>query len=290
MRDISRLGFIGLGTMGAPMCGHLARKAGRPVIAHDLNPEPLKRLAAHGVSAAHSVAEVGKSADLVFLSLPGGAEIETVAGELLGVAGAGQIIADCSTAPLALTRRLARRFAEADAVFIDAPVARTRAAAQAGTLAAMMGGSPEICARVRPFLACFATDITHCGDVGAGQIVKLMNNMVLMETVAALAEALTIARRHGVEGSTLLAALAEGSADSFALRNHAMKALLPEEFPLRAHSCVQALKDLDCALEAAREAGVNAPGAETARARLDEAIALGYGEAYYPALIKAIDR
>ena len=293
MSGMERLGFVGLGTMGEPMCRNLARKSGCPVVAYDVRAEPLRRLEADGVTAASSVAEVGAGADVVFLSLPGGAEVEAVAagGEgLLATARAGQIVADCSTVPAALARRLARRFAAAGAVFVDTPVARTRAAAEAGTLCAMVGAEPAVYERVAPYLAHFATDIAHCGSAGAGQTVKILNNMVLMETVHALAEALVVARRLGVDGETLFAALGAGSADSFALRNHGRKALLPGDFPDRAHSCLQALKDLDCALELAAEAGVRPHGAEAAHGRLREAAAMGHGEAYYPVLIEAVRR
>lgn len=290
MSAVARLGFVGLGAMGEPMCRNLARKAGLPVVAHDLRPEPLRRLADDGVRAAGSAAEVGAEADLVFLSLPGGPEVEAVADGLLAAARPGRVVADCSTAPMTLARELAARFAAAGAAFVDSPVARTRAAARDGTLCAMVGGDAAAFARVRPFLACFATDILHCGAAGAGQLAKAMNNMVLMQTVNALAEALTAARRLGVDGETLFAALGAGSADSFALRNHGAKALLPGEFPERAHSCLRALKDLDCAFAAAAAAGAPLRGAEIVRDRLREAVDMGLGDAYYPALIAAIAR
>lgn len=290
MSAVARLGFIGLGAMGEPMCRNLARKSGLPVAACDLRPEPLRRLEADGVRAAASAAELGAEADLVFLSLPGGPEVEAAADGLLAAARPGLVVADCSTAPMTLARELAERFAAAGAAFVDSPVARTRAAARAGTLCAMVGGEAAAFARVRPFLACFATDIVHCGAAGAGQLAKAMNNMVLMQTVNALAEALTAARRLGVDGETLFAALGAGSADSFALRNHGMKALLPGDFPERAHSCLRALKDLDCAFAAAAAAGTQLRGAEAVRGRLREAVDMGLGGAYYPALIAAIDR
>ena len=292
MTAVARLGFVGLGTMGEPMCRHLARKSGCAVIACDLRAAPLERLEADGVAAASSVAEVGNAADLVFLSLPGADEVAAVAGEggLLDSARAGRIVADCSTVPAALARDLARRYGERGGSFVDAPVARTRAAAEAGALSAMVGAARADFEAVAPFLAHFASDIAHCGAPGAGQIVKILNNAVLMETVNALAEALTVARRLGVDGETLFSALSAGSADSFALRNHGRKALLPNDFPDRAHSCTRARKDLDCALDLAREAGVRLRGAEVVHGRLEEAIAAGRGEAYYPALIETIDR
>jgi 3-hydroxyisobutyrate dehydrogenase-like beta-hydroxyacid dehydrogenase len=198
-------------------------------------------------------------------------------------------VVDCTTAPVALTRTLAARFGEAGVAYADAPVARTRAAAEAGTLAVMVGASARTFARIRPYLAHFAADITHCGEVGAGQVAKLMNNMVLFQTVVALAEALTVARRAGVDGERLLETLATGSADSFALRNHGMKALLPGEFPERAFPARYALKDLGYALELAAQGGVRVAGAETARRVLEAAIARGDGERYFPVVLKAIE-
>jgi 3-hydroxyisobutyrate dehydrogenase len=115
--------------------------------------------------------------------------------------------------------------------------------------------------------------VLHCGQVGAGQIVKLMNNMVLFQIGAALAEALAIGRQSGLQPEVLLDALSKGSADSFALRSHARNAMLPRSYPERAFSTRYALKDLDCALAPAAQAGVDASGARLVRERFTEAIA-----------------
>ncbi|MDH3451885.1 MAG: NAD(P)-dependent oxidoreductase, partial [Gammaproteobacteria bacterium] len=182
------LGFIGVGVMGEPMCRNLARKSAAAVIAADLRPEPLQRLAEHGVGTARSTTEVAQRSDIVFLSLPGGSELESIctqSGGLLDCARSGQTVVDCSTSPVKLTRELAARFKAQGADFADAPVARTRAAAEAGTLSIMVGASTDVFARIRPFLDCCAAEVTHCGGVGAGQVVKLMNNMVLIQTVVA---------------------------------------------------------------------------------------------------------
>jgi 3-hydroxyisobutyrate dehydrogenase len=153
----------------------------------------------------------------------------------------------------------------------------------------MVGADPAVFARIEPLLACCASEVTLCGPVGAGQVVKILNNMVLFETVNALAEALAIARRAGVEPALLLATFAKGSADSFALRNHGMKAMLPRTFPERAFSTEYALKDLGYALDLAREVGVTARGAEVVGAVLQETIESGLGRAYYPALLEVVD-
>ncbi len=289
---ISTVGFIGLGVMGEPMCRNLARKCGKRVIAHDIDPAPLERLAAVGVADAGSVAGVAEGAELVFLSLPGGPELRAVAegpGGLLGACAPGRTVVDTSTSPVSLSRETATRFAEVGVDYADAPIARTRAAAEAGTLSIMVGGSADVFARIRPFLDCCAAEVTHCGDVGAGQVVKLMNNMVLFQTVMALSEALAIGRRAGVEGRVLFETLAKGSADSFALHNHGMKAILPGEFPERAFPVDYARKDLAYALELAAEMGVETAGAEAARGLLDAASEAGYGRNYFPALFNIVD-
>lgn len=285
------IGCIGLGVMGAPICRNLARKSGRSVLGFDLNPAPLSRLAADRVVAAASIGDIMEKADIVFLSLPSGQEVAALAEGtegLLATARAGQIVVDLGTSPPALARHLAQGFAERGAHFADCPVARTREAAEQGTLSVMVGAEREIFERLRPVLGNFATDITHCGPPGAGQVVKILNNMVLAETVVALSEALAIARAEGVDGALLFAALMHGSADSFALRNHGMKAILPETFPERAFSARYARKDLGYALDLARMSHLDAAGANHAARLLDAAIAAGDGDRYWPVLSQTL--
>ncbi len=296
MQD-QKLGFIGLGVMGEPMCRNLAAKSrGSSVVAFDLRPEPLARLATDGVAGARSIAAVAAAADIIFLSLPGEAEIRAVClGEngrsLVNLARDGQAIVDCSTAPVALARELAAAFDARGAHFADAPVARTRQAAIDGTLSVMVGADDFLYHRIEPLLRHMATDVTHCGAPGAGQAVKLLNNMVLSMTVVALAEALAVARASGaVEPKLLFDTLAKGSADSFALRNHGMKALLPESHPKNAFPVTYMLKDVSYALELARSAGLDLQGGETARRLLAETQRLGLGESYHTAVIEAVRR
>ena len=207
---------------------------------------------------------------------------------LLSQLDAGSMLVDLGTSPVALTREIALQAMERSVAFADAPVARTRAAAEAGTLSIMVGAAASIYTRLEPLLRHMGEDVTHCGDVGAGQTVKLMNNMVLFQTVSALAEALHIARRSGVEPRVLFETLAKGSADSFALRNHGMKALLPEVFPTLAFSARYALKDNDYALALAEAAGVKAQGAELVARRLQESIDAGDGDDYFPVLSRLL--
>jgi 3-hydroxyisobutyrate dehydrogenase-like beta-hydroxyacid dehydrogenase len=288
-----QIGFIGLGVMGEPICRNLARKSGLPVRAHDRDPSPLHRLAADGVRPAASPAEVCEGSDIIFLSLPSGEIVRDLArapGGLLDGARAGQIVVDLGTSAVDTTRELAIEFAARGALFVDAPVARTRAAAEAGTLAVMIGSDADVFNRVRPLIATFASDITLCGPVGCGQVVKILNNMVLFETVVAISEAKAIGERAGVDPALLFDALSKGSADSFALRNHGMKAIVPGNFPERAFSTEYALKDLSYALELAADAGLKIRGAELIGTVLQEAIDAGSGDNYFPVIAKHIDR
>lgn len=289
--DKNTIGFIGLGVMGEPICRNLARKSGAPVLAFDLDPAPLQRLAADDVQAAASAAEVMARAATVFLSLPSGEVVARLCrepGGLLESARAGQTLVDLSTSPVDTTRALAAEFQARGVRFADAPVARTRAAAEAGTLAVMVGAEPALFEALRPLIATFASDIALCGPVGCGQVLKILNNMVLFETVVAFSEAKAIAEKAGVDPTVLFETLSKGSADSFALRNHGMKAVLPGEFPERAFSVRYARKDLTYALQLAREAGVDARGAAVVDAWFAQALDSGLGEQYHPVISRLI--
>lgn len=291
MENIKQLGFIGLGVMGEPMCRNLALKQSIPVIAFDTQQAPLNRLG-KTIEAAKSVGEVMREADLVFLSLPSGEVVAKICEQVNGLlenCRAGQVIVDLSTSPVELTRELYTKFKAKGALLIDAPVARTRAAAEAGTLSIMVGGLDHEFAQIKPYLSTFATEITLCGPVGSGQVVKILNNMVLFETVAALSEARAIAQKAGVDPKKLFETLALGSADSFALRNHGLKAIIPGEFPERAFSVEYAAKDLRYALDLAEQTQVDAAGARNVRRLFELAVSRGDGELYHPVISRVLE-
>jgi len=292
MSQYKAIGFVGLGVMGEPICRNLVKKSGAPVIAFDLSPEPLARLRAEGATVAGAVAEVVGNGEIVFLCLPSAKHVRAVfeGDGILKNIKAGQVVVDLGTSSVKQTRDFARQLQAKGAVWADAPIARTRQAAQDGTLSVMVGASPELFAAIEPLIRCFATDVTNCGDVGAGQVTKILNNMVLFQTVNALAEAVAVARRNGVDPALLLDTLSKGSADSFALRNHGIKAIVPGNFPERAFSTEYALKDLSYALELAADAGIKIRGAELIGKVLQEAIDAGSGGGYFPVIAKHIDR
>ncbi len=285
------LGFIGLGVMGAPMCRNLAAKSGQEVRAFDSDLEALAQMDEPGVLPAESVRDVAEHADIVFLSLPGGPHVNAVclgAGSLLTHLKPGGLVVDFSTTPVNLARDLSARFSARGIHFADAPVARTREAAVNGTLSVMVGGPEHVYTRVKPLLECVASDITHCGGPGAGQAMKIINNMVLFQNVVALAEALALIDHAGVNRELAFDVLSKGSADSFALRNHGVKAMLAGTYPERAFSSEYALKDIRYALRFAEEAGLFLHGADNAKETIKKAIRAGFGKEYFPALAKIV--
>jgi len=292
MSQHKTIGFIGLGVMGEPICRNLVKKSGVRVIAFDLAPEPLARLRTDGTDVAASVADVVGNSDVLFLCLPSARHVRAVfeGDGILKNIRQGQIVVDLGTSSVSQTRAFAEQLQAKGASWADAPIARTRQAAQDGTLSVMVGAAPALYAAIEPLIRCFATDVTHCGGTGAGQVTKILNNMVLFETVNALAEAVAVAKRNGVDPALLLDTLSKGSADSFALRNHGLKAIVPGHFPERAFSTEYALKDLSYALELASDAGIKIRGAELIGQILQEAIDAGSGGAYFPVIAKHIDR
>jgi len=292
MSAFRTVGFIGLGVMGEPICRNIVKKSGARVTAFDLSPEPLQRLRGEGAEVAPSVPAVVGAGEIVFLCLPSARHVRTVF-EGDGIANAirpGQIVVDLGTSSVSQTRDFANQLQAKGAAWLDAPIARTRQAAQDGTLSVMVGGPRELYDRIEPLIRCFATDVTHCGDVGAGQVTKILNNMVVFETVNALAEAVAVARASGIDPKLLLETLSKGSADSFALRNHGLKAIVPGVFPERAFSTEYALKDLSYALELASDAGIKLRGAELIGTILQQAIDAGSGDAYFPVIAKLLEK
>lgn len=285
---IDTIGFIGLGVMGEPMCGHLARRSGKTVLAYDLNPAPLGRLAENGVAAARPH-ELAARCQVILFSLPDGKAMQAVVAELEPHLKPGQCIVDTSTSSVAATREIGARLAAKGVLFADAPVARTREAAAKGELSIMVGASDSTFAYVRAILETMGSDVSHCGPIGCGQVVKILNNMLVFQHTAALAEAIALGRRNGVAADKLLPIMAMGSGDSFVLRNHGLKSMVPRVYPERAFSVRYSIKDLSYALEMADAAGLVLPAARLTMERLREAEKQGHGDQYHPVVLEVID-
>lgn len=284
------LGFIGVGVMGMGMCRNLAQKSGCTVLAADLNADNVRALAGDGVIAS-SVQQIAETARIVFLSLPAIQHVETVCNGpdgLVAHARALQTIVDMSTSDVERTRQLATTLGNAGIDLVDAPVARSREAANNGTLLITVGASESQFAAIQPYLDCMGSDVLHCGPTGAGQVVKILNNMVLLNTVHTLAQAFAMAEQSGVSKDLLAHALGLGSAASFALKLTGANYLAQDVFPEKMFSTAYALKDLKLALELSSTVQLdNAITALTAQ-QLQKSIDAGFADHYYPVMYRVI--
>ncbi|UXS05486.1 NAD(P)-dependent oxidoreductase [Agrobacterium tumefaciens] len=289
MTDNFTIGFVGLGVMGGAMCRNVALKHPGRVIAFDMNDEAFSILDGTNAERAASIAAVSAHSDFILLSLPGGPQVKAVADEVGRHGRSGATIVDLSTTPVALARQIADELSQLGLNFVDAPVARTREAAQRGELSIMVGATKDVFDKVKPILEYMATDITHGGEVGAGQVLKLVNNMLVFEHVVTLAEMIVLGERAGVKAETLLDAVSKGSGDSFVLRNHGRKAMLPRQFPERSFPPEYVLKDIDYVFQLAAETGVPLKAAETVRRYYEMAIEKGLGGQYFPGVIRLVE-
>jgi 3-hydroxyisobutyrate dehydrogenase-like beta-hydroxyacid dehydrogenase len=278
--------------MGGAMARNLVRH-GRDLVVFDTVQKRCQALADEGATAGGSPAEVSAACDIVFTSLPGAVEVEAVytgANGIVEGAHPGLLAVDMSTVPASTSQRMHAALGARGAAMLDAPVARTKAAAENGTLAIMVGGAAEDYERALPYLQQMGTSISHLGPIGAGNVAKLVNNAVLMSNIVAVAEGLVVGAKAGLDPRRLAAVLAEGSADSFALRNHVQRSVLEGRFEAGRFSLTYALKDLTYFFQCVRDVGADCPDlaamADVYRAAAD----LGYQEEYFPVAVRVLDQ
>ncbi len=286
---MATIGFIGLGVMGGAMCRNVASKHLDRVIAFDLSAAAQEELADTKAQVVASISDIWAAADIVLLSLPGGSQVETVC--LDGLAKANRkpsIVIDLSTTSVATARKLAHDLGQCGVAFADAPVARTREAAKRGELAIMVGAPDALFAEIEPILRYMGTDIMHVGSVGSGQFIKLVNNALLDVNVIAIAEAIGMADRAGIDPAVMVEAVSRGSGDSYALHHHAIKSMLPRDYPEKSFPPEYKIKDLTYLLELAREVDAPARSMELALMYYQETVAAGFGGRYFTAVREVI--
>jgi 3-hydroxyisobutyrate dehydrogenase len=248
------VGFIGLGIMGLPMAKNVLR-GGYPVVAYNRTTSKLDDLVLSGAQRGESAADVAARSTVVVICVTASADVEAVVDGRPGVPGViegirpGSVVIDMSTISPAVTREVAARLAEKDVALIDAPVSGGEQGAISGTLSIMCGGTAEALDRVRPVLETMGGKITHCGDSGAGQTVKLCNQIAVVLNNLAMAEALIFCQRSGVDPAVMLEAIASGAAGSWQISNLGPKVLERDFSPGFKVGLQQ--KDLRLALDAA---------------------------------------
>lgn len=270
-------GFIGLGEMGAPMAARLLA-GGIQILAYDPDAARLAAVAARGAAAAASVSEVARAAPVVSLCVRDERQLEAVLDDgFAGPAPAGGVVLIHSTIGRPACRAAGARLAAHGWAVLDAPVSGMRMAAEAGTLAFFAGGDADALTQVRHGLDAMGRATIHVGDLGAGQVTKIANNLVAFGSAAIIHEATQLARDAGIVEERLLEALACGSARSWAVENWPFLRRDWVDSQPGGAPAVRAIieKDLDLATAAAAEAGVDAPFADLARRTIPGVLAGG---------------
>lgn len=285
-----KLGFIGLGIMGRPMALNL-RKAGHTLWVHGRRAATLKPLVDVGATACASPKDVATNTDIVFICVSDTPDVEQVIlgkdGLIYGVRP-GSVVVDMSTIASAATRRFAGELKKRGADMLDAPVSGGEVGASNATLSIMVGGKADVFTRVKPYFEAMGKNIVHIGDHGAGQVAKACNQIVAAVTIEAVAEALTFARRSGVDPAKVRAALLGGFAGSKILEAHGQRMLdndFKPGFKVKLHQ-----KDLKIVLDDARRLGLVLPGAALAAQHLNTLVDTGDGELDSAAIVKAVER
>ena len=285
------IGFIGLGIMGAPMALHLAA-AGHALFVHTRSKVPAS-VAASSAVACGSAEEVARQAEVVFLMVPDTPDVEAVLFGEQGVAaglrpgGVRKVVVDMSSISPLATKAFANKINALGADYVDAPVSGGEVGAKAASLTIMCGGEPAVFERVLPLLQLMGKNITLVGGNGDGQTTKVANQIIVALNIAAVSEALVFASKAGADPAKVRQALMGGFASSRILEVHGermIKRTFNPGFRIKLHQ-----KDLNLALQGARELGVALPQTANAAQLMQACAAHGLAEMDHSALVQALE-
>jgi len=285
-----RIGFIGLGIMGRPMARNLM-KAGFPLTVWNRSRPGIDELVSEGAAEGGSPADVARRSAVVITIVGDSPDVEEVALGRNGIiegAHPGLVHIDMSTISPQVTRRIAGRLAEAGVEMLDAPVSGGQQGAIEGTLSIMVGGKAETLERCRPALAAMGGKIVHCGPAGAGQTVKLCNQIAVALTNLGMCEALVFAARSGIDPRVMIEAVSAGAGTSWQLQNLAPRIVERDFRP--GFKVAHQRKDLRLALEAAAAMAAPLPGTGLVAELFSALEADGLGEEGTQALVKALEK
>jgi 3-hydroxyisobutyrate dehydrogenase len=291
---MARIAFIGLGHMGGGMAPNLA-KAGHEVRAFDLVPEAVQHATEAGCSAAGSAADAVNGADVVITMLPAAQHVRAVYDtDVAPNATPGTLLIDCSTIDVQSARDVGEQMKAKGFDFVDAPVSGGIAAAAAGTLALMVGGTDEQFERAKPFLEPMAKAVIHAGQLGAGQAAKICNNMILGATMVATCEAFVLAQKLGLDPQVFFDISSKASGQSWSMTTYCPVPGVGPETPADhdyegGFAAALMLKDLKLAADAAQSVGAYTPMGAEAEELFQRFVDRGGGGKDFSGIIKMID-
>ena len=287
---MAELGFIGLGIMGKPMASHLVR-AGHTVHVCDLAEESVKHVCSLGGKACSCCREIAQKSDIIFIMVPDTPDVETVLFGTDGVAEGlkpGSIVVDMSSISPIATKEFAKRLAAMGVKMLDAPVSGGQVGAENATLSIMVGGPIDVFNQIKPYFELMGKNIVHIGDHGDGQTCKVANQIVVALTIEAVGEALLFASKAGADPAKVRAALLGGFAQSRILELHGERMIkhnFNPGFRIRLHQ-----KDLNLALDAARNLGLSLPNTSLAQELFNAVAAQGGSDLDHSAMVLALEK
>jgi 2-hydroxy-3-oxopropionate reductase len=283
-----KLGFIGLGIMGAPMAGHL-RAGGHELYVTTRSKLP-QALTDAGATACANAAEVARAADVIFTMVPDTPDVQKVLFGENGVAAGlrpGKTVVDMSSISPIETQAFAKQIEALGCDWLDAPVSGGEVGAKAASLTIMVGGKAEVFERIQPLFALMGKNITHVGAAGAGQITKVANQIIVALNIAAVGEALVFASKAGADPAKVRQALMGGFAASRILEVHGermIKRTFNPGFRIGLHQ-----KDLNLALQGAKALGVALPNTASTAQLMQACAAQGWDQLDHSALVKGLE-
>lgn len=286
-----KIGFIGVGNMGLPMAANLL-KAGYEVNVYDRSEAAVSAAVAKGAAACKDNQELAASSDVIIASLPNAAIVESVMtgpGGVFAACKEGTVVVDMSSVSPSSTQRMAKFAAEKGLGYVDAPVSGGTAGAAAGTLTIMVGAEPEVFEKVRPIFEVIGKNIYHVGGAGMGDAIKVVNNLLLGCNMAALAEALVLGVKCGLDPQVMYDVISVSSGRSYALEAKMEKFVMAGQFEGGFATDLQH-KDLGLALEAGKEAGTPLPITGLATQVFEMARAQGLGREDMSSVIKVWEK
>ena len=284
-----KIGFVGTGIMGKPMVKNLL-KAGYPVLCYDVVPEPLKELAAAGATVAASNKEVAEKSEVVVTMLPNSPHVEqAVLGPkgILEGARSGLLLLDMSTISPIVSQKVAAEAAKKDVKMLDAPVSGGEKGAIEGTLSIMVGGERAVFDKVLPIFQAMGKTITYIGPIGSGGFVKLANQIIVAINLTAIAEALVLGTKAGIDLELMINALSGGLAGSKCLdqkKNNYLQHAFQPGFKIDLHS-----KDLNLIMESAEKLGVPLPATALVRELFSALRVKGRGQMDHSGVITLLE-
>jgi 2-hydroxy-3-oxopropionate reductase len=286
---MAKLGFIGLGIMGKPMAGHLLA-AGYIVHVCDLKSEPVHELALKGALACNNSKEVAQKSDIIFIMVPDTPDVEAV---LFGKDGvvegirSGSIVVDMSSISPIATKEFAKKLNALGVKMLDAPVSGGQVGAENAALSIMVGGRPEVFEQIKPYFEIVGKNIVHVGDNGDGQTCKVANQIIVALTIEAVGEALLFASKAGADPGKVRKALLGGFAQSRILEIHGERMIghnFTPGFRIRLHQ-----KDLNLALQGARDLGLSLPGTAIVQELFNAVAARGGSDLDHSAIVSGLE-